>query len=332
MKGLDPRVTVSVIMAISRNGVIGDCGKLPWNLPADMKHFRFITMGGIVIMGRKTYESIPITFRPLPGRLNIILTRDTQYWSIGLVRNSLPSALKLAMEPRPSSGLETPPDVFIIGGAEVFKEALTLPEVTHLYITRIDADFEGDVRLDLDLSGWELVSSDPHARDSENHFDYCFEVYKRKAPVASFVNLDNARLDEQREVMRKIIASGECPFCQENLLMYHKQPILRESGAWLLTHNQWPYKHLRVHLLLIAKEHAESLKDLPIEAGLEMLEMCQWAEKKFDIKSGALAIRFGDVRYNGATVRHLHVHIVAGNHEHPDFETVRFKVASRPKS
>ena len=335
---------VSLILAISANGVIGDHGKLPWEgeLPADMLRFKQLTMGGVVIMGRKTYESLPPEFRPLPGRLNIILTHKTPYWnpdwnpdmekdlaSPCLVVNSLPGALKLATGPMPHPRWRAPLKVFIIGGAKVFEEALRLPEVTRIYLTRVDADFEGGTRIDLDLSEWQLTSSAPHPKDNKNRYDCRFETYSRIAPP-QFVNLDNARVLEQVEVMKKIMARGGCPFCQDNLFEYHEQPILRDGRYWLLTYNQWPYDHLRIHLLLITKEHAEKLEDLPADAGFEMLEMCQWAEKKFNIKSGALAIRFGDVLYNGATVRHLHVHIVAGNHEHPDFETVRFKVASRP--
>jgi diadenosine tetraphosphate (Ap4A) HIT family hydrolase len=144
------------------------------------------------------------------------------------------------------------------------------------------------------------------------------------------VNLDHARHDDQRDVMQRSIDAGECPFCLDNLRRYHRQEILKETHYWLLTYNQWPYPLSKPSLLLISKTHAERLQDLDTVAGTEMLLCLQWAERAFCIQSGVYAMRFGDTKYNGATVAHLHCHIIVPDTSDPQFETMRFKVGTKP--
>jgi len=148
-------------------------------------------------------------------------------------------------------------------------------------------------------------------------------------PEKPFVNLNNARLEEQRKIMEQILAQGVCPFCSEHLRKFHTQPILKETSHWILTNNQWPYKNTKVHLLAIYKIHAESLSEINPEAGAEVFELIRWAEQKYTIKGGGLGMRFGDPMYNGGTVRHLHAQILAADiadKKHPDYKPVRFKV------
>jgi len=124
---------VNVIAAIGKNGELGGGGKLLWHLPEDFKHFKETTMGKPVIMGRATYESIG---RALPGRLNIILTRDSRYSQDGCeVAHSLEEAVSLARQ-------SDSDEVFIIGGANVYKQALESGIVDRLYLTLIDAEFD----------------------------------------------------------------------------------------------------------------------------------------------------------------------------------------------
>lgn len=150
---------------------------------------------------------------------------------------------------------------------------------------------------------------------------------KEKPPT--FVNLGNARNDEQRGVMENIEATGDCPFCPDNLHKYHKEPILREGKHWLVTPNQWPYKHTRVHLLAIATYHAEDITDLR-EGSLDELQThLQWASAEYQIAAGGLAMRFGSVDHNGATVRHLHAHIIVPELELGVGEEVRFRISSK---
>lgn len=142
----------------------------------------------------------------------------------------------------------------------------------------------------------------------------------------NFVNLNNARLDEQRRVMEQIEQNQECPFCPENLTKYHKQEILRKGTHWILTHNQWPYKNTDLHLLAIATYHAEKLSDLQEGSFNELQEHMVWAENEFHVNAGGIAMRFGDVSNNGATVNHLHAHLIIPSPDKPSDEKVRFKI------
>lgn len=143
----------------------------------------------------------------------------------------------------------------------------------------------------------------------------------------SFVNLSNARNDHQRGVMEEITNNNECPFCPNALHKYHKEPILRSGQHWSLTHNQWPYEHTRVHLLAIATYHAESLKDLKPGAFDELQDHFVWAEDAFKIAAGGLAMRFGDTAKNGASVRHLHAHLIVPEETTDTRQKVRFKIS-----
>lgn len=146
----------------------------------------------------------------------------------------------------------------------------------------------------------------------------------------SFVNLDNARLDEQRQVMEKIVAAGHCPFCLENLRSYHHLPILRQGEFWIVTPSQWPYPHTRHHFLLIAKTHVEQISELMPEAGQDLFELIRWLQVTYQIPGGGFAIgmRLGDLDYSAGTVRHLHAQFVVPDLDDPDYEPVRFKVGS----
>lgn len=143
----------------------------------------------------------------------------------------------------------------------------------------------------------------------------------------SFVNLNSARFDDQRRTMEHIIEDGVCPFCPENLSRYHKQEILKEGASWLLTPNQWPYEHTSLHLLAIAKRHIESLSDLEADDFAELLSLFQWAEQEYKIVSGGIAMRFGDVTRNGASVRHLHAHLIVPSVDKPAEHQIKFKIS-----
>lgn len=150
---------------------------------------------------------------------------------------------------------------------------------------------------------------------------------EEQAPVG-FVNIANARNDEQRDVMEKIAEHGDCPFCPENLERYHRNPIVRRGEHWLLTENQWPYDHTRIHMLAIAAYHAEALEDLQEGAFEELGDHFRWASKEHAITAGGIAMRFGsDIASNGATVRHLHAHLIQPDPDKPADVKVRFKIS-----
>lgn len=156
---------VSIIVAQSKNRVIGKENKLLWSLPADMKHFRDTTKGGVVIMGRKTYESIG---RPLPNRINIVISSNTNLQIEGCeVCNSLESALEKA-----GSG-----EIFIIGGGEIYKQAMYLAD--KIILTEINEEFEGDTYFPEIDSNWVKVSKKDFLPDEKNKYSYSFIEYER---------------------------------------------------------------------------------------------------------------------------------------------------------
>ncbi|MBI3318945.1 MAG: dihydrofolate reductase [Candidatus Omnitrophica bacterium] len=158
-------MTVSLIVAVSRNGVIGNEGKLPWRLPADLKRFKQLTMGHPIIMGRKTFESIG---KPLPGRTNIVITRQKNLQACGaLVAHSLEEALRLC---------EKEQEAFVIGGASIYPEALG--QADRIYLTEVHADFEGDARFQLDRAGWKEASREDHFDETSGCFYSFIELHK----------------------------------------------------------------------------------------------------------------------------------------------------------
>lgn len=162
------KATLTLIAAVARNGVIGIDNRLPWRLPADLKHFKALTLGHAVIMGRKTWESLPSGFRPLPERRNIVVTRDGAYQAAGaVIVSSLPAALAAANSDQ----------AFVVGGAELYTAALPLAD--RLQLTEIDASFEGDTWFPaIDRSQWHETGRETH--HGETGFDYAFVTYQRK--------------------------------------------------------------------------------------------------------------------------------------------------------
>lgn len=156
---------IALVWAMGRNRVIGKDGTMPWYLSADLIHFRKLTRGHVVVMGRKTYESIG---GALPKRTNMVLTRDPHFAAPGCeIVHSVEAVLRDA---RP---------VFIIGGAELYRQFL--PHAQTLYITRIHAEFEGDTFFpEYDETEWELVASTFREKDEKNPYDCTFEVYTRR--------------------------------------------------------------------------------------------------------------------------------------------------------
>ncbi|MFZ5828201.1 MAG: dihydrofolate reductase [Bacillota bacterium] len=155
---------IALVAAMGRNRVIGKDGTMPWHLPAELKHFRRVTRGKVVVMGRKTYESIG---EPLKGRTNIVLTRDLDFEAPGCeVAHSVEALLH---DERP---------LYVIGGAQLYRQFLPHADLMHL--TRIDADFEGDTFFpEFVLAEWRLVAAEPHPQDEKNLYSFTIETYER---------------------------------------------------------------------------------------------------------------------------------------------------------
>ena len=159
-----------LILAKARNGVIGKDNAMPWHLPEDMAHFKRVTLGCPVIMGRKTWDSIPPRFRPLPGRLNIVVTRQQGWSEIGAqTSSSLDSALSLC---------EQFDNVWVMGGAQIYAQALPLANTA--VVTLIDADFEGDAYAPQFGPEWQETSRETHT--SVNGLSFSFVTYNNTKP------------------------------------------------------------------------------------------------------------------------------------------------------
>ena len=165
---------LALICAMAKNGVIGNNNMLPWRLPEDLRYFRRTTMGHSIIMGRKTWESIG---KPLPGRTNIVVTRQKDYQAEGAkVRTSLEAAMRLAENIAAIDGAE---QAFVIGGAEIYR--LALPRASLFHLTRIQAEVPGDTILNGFIeSEWEEFSREDFSRDDNNPFDYSICLLQRR--------------------------------------------------------------------------------------------------------------------------------------------------------
>lgn len=158
---------LTIIVAIAENGVIGDRNALLWHISEDLKHFKALTTGHPVVMGRKTYESIG---RPLPNRTNVVITHQQQPIPGCTVVHGLEEALAL---------FAADEEVFVIGGAQIYAQALPLAD--RLCLTRVGRPYEGDTRFpDWDTDAWQLVASEHFARGAEYPHPFVFEEYIRR--------------------------------------------------------------------------------------------------------------------------------------------------------
>lgn len=160
---------ISLMVAYSKNRVIGKDNRLLWRLSDDLKNFKRVTSGHHIIMGRKTYESIG---RALPNRTNVVITRNKDYEAAGcVVVHSLEAAIELARE-----NAET--EAIITGGADIYRQALSL--VDKMYITEVDCEVDGDTYFpEMDISNWRLIDEIHWAQDSKNEYTWCFKELSR---------------------------------------------------------------------------------------------------------------------------------------------------------
>lgn len=160
---------ISLVVAAAVNNVIGMKGQLPWSLPNDMKFFKNVTWGMPVVMGRKTFEALG---KPLPGRKNIVISRNNDLPAEGIVSvKNFDDAFFVA-------GQTDAKEVMVIGGGEVYREIF--PKAGRIYITRVDAEPEGDTWFPaIDPKEWHLVSQKDHEADVKHAFNYSFQVWER---------------------------------------------------------------------------------------------------------------------------------------------------------
>jgi dihydrofolate reductase len=163
---------ISILVAMAKNRVIGRNNALPWQLPPDLRRFKELTMGHHIVMGRKTYESIG---RPLPGRTNVIITRQAGYQVPGaIVVASIDQALKVC-----SAGKEVDQEIFVIGGAQIYRQSLGLCQ--RIYITEIQQEFDGDTLFpELNQQEWREISREKHRLNDDDGLEYHFVALDRR--------------------------------------------------------------------------------------------------------------------------------------------------------
>ena len=170
----DTNITLSLIVAMADNRTIGRNNELPWHLPDDLKYFKSVTMGKPIVMGRKTFDSIG---RPLPGRLNIVITRNAEWQHSGVkTAASLQEAVAIAAEENPQDQEALILEVMVIGGEEIYRTAIELAD--RLYITQVQAEIEGDAFFpQYNESEWQEVSR--QQPESQGDIPYFFQVLER---------------------------------------------------------------------------------------------------------------------------------------------------------
>nr|AIA18171.1 Dihydrofolate reductase [uncultured bacterium] len=294
---------ITFVVAMSKNRVIGVKNRLPWVLPTDLQHFQEKTKGHPVIMGSKTYDSIPENRRPLPGRTNIVLTRDRGKTYPGcLMAHTLGEAITLAAQ-QPGSE-----EVCIIGGAHVFTEAL--PLANRIYLTEVDAIIEdGDAFFpELDPVRWQVKEEGSFTKDEKNEYGGKFLVYERtgKFPI---VEPGNGRNEEYKAQLERILASGQCPFCPNGETL-KEQEIIYENDTWFVKHNAFPLENTVFHFVLTPKRHIEFFDDISDAEWIGLKACRQWLKEKYNFTGDALYARSGELLVTGATVAHFHCHII----------------------
>lgn len=309
---------ISLLVAYSSNNVIGNKGTIPWHLSDDLKRFKQLTTGHSIVMGRKTFESIG---RALPNRRNIVITRNKKFQAEGVeVVNSIGDALKL------TKGEE---EIFIIGGGEIYRQSID--KADKIYATIIDTEIEGDTFFPrVNLQKWQLSRLEKHHDEkSGNNFHYA--EYTRRLKPARLYYHDAGRSLEQIWQMEYLEQRQACVFCEDHFKKEHREPIEIETKHWMVTKNDYPYDNTKLHLLYVPKKHANKLSDLAPEALAELPEVLKKIEQHFKLRSYGQFMRVGDFRFNGATVHHLHGHVLVGDSEHPDFDGIYVKLASKPR-
>lgn len=307
---------VSIIFAMNAARIIGNKGELPWSLPSDLRRFKQLTTGHPVIMGRKTFDSILArNGKPLPGRTNVVITRNTSYWKQEQRNNSgkFQDCMFVSSLDEGILLTDIESEIFIIGGAEIYAQAL--PIADRMYFTQVSGAFEGDAKFPLfNMNDWgtihdKLVCTDEHP--------YAYSILSRtnRAPssrriaASNLVNPAFAKNIDYGNTIDEILKAGDCPFCPNNF-RWHPWPILQRSGEWFITRSGWPYKNAGHHFLILGNHHLISTVEMTPEDSASVRHLTSWAVAQFNLKGYGRMSRSGDTNYTGATVQHLHFHLI----------------------
>ena len=326
---------ISIIVARDKARVIGKSNDLPWNIPADMKHFRELTTGNVVVMGRATYESIG---RALPNRKNVVITGklDFQDEENLFFVNNYDEAIVFASQ----IASEDNCDVYVIGGSAVYAEAINDPRVERLVVTLINNEFDGDRFFPFTSpKDWELVEFEKHIPSNSNDqdlYELAFMRYSRRKGANnpdSIFYYPSSRSAEQTKKMQDIESLGICPFCSEWLEWFHDSPIDTnfEFEHWVVTPNDNPYEGSVSDLLVISKQHTIKFSDLEKEAQAEFGLVIAEIASKYTLFNYALGMRVGPASMVGGSVNHLHAHIKVGDVYNDSHKPIKFKMSNKPQ-
>lgn len=308
---------IGIIAALGHNGEIGLSGALPWptNLTADMKHFRNITMGDTVVMGRATYESIG---RPLPGRRNIVVTSHPMSAQADVeIVSDLEQFLR---------GAENSSDfVWVIGGSDVYRAAL--PYARRMELTQVDAVFEADRFFPpVAWTEWHMTHTEFGGLVAGQRFGLCYQTWDRQAaPGSPLYLLDNFREPEQLAEMVELTERNHCFMCH----IHEDREVLIRGQYWNVFHNEFPYKHTKQHFLLVPRAHHLTLDTMMAGEHAEYGLLLTTIMKQYQLTGCSTFMRIGEMRLTGATVAHIHGHLIAGDVDDPDFEPVKVKLAGK---
>lgn len=295
-------MTISFVLAMSKNRVIGSAGQLPWKLASDMKRFTHLTTGHPVIMGSKTYESLPTSYRPLKGRTNIVLSRDPkQKYSGAECFSSLADAIRFAA--RQPGGEE----VMIIGGGQIFE--LAIPLVHKIYLTQVETELTGDTYFPLlDSDRWSVKADGGFSADKKNQFDGTFLTYTRtnRFPI---VEPENGRNEQYRQQLEQILESKQCPFCPGGETL-KEQEIIKQTEMWLAKENSYPIPNSLYHFMIFPARHIEDTSDILAKEWQDLTSLRLWLKNKYKFNGDVMYIRSGEPMVTGATVTHLHWHLI----------------------
>ncbi|MFH1171135.1 MAG: dihydrofolate reductase [bacterium] len=321
------RPRISIIVAWANGGVIGNNGDLPWHLPDDLQRFKERTMGHTVIVGRVTYESILQRLgHTLTGREVIVLSRMRTYGG---------EHVRTARTFEEALGyVEHEQEVFVIGGAQVYAQAL--PIADRMYVTEVSGDYRGDATFPRSDITW-VCCIDQVVLGSGGRPSHTFLTYDRapaspQPPAVPLVTLEHARNDSQRQLMERILGTETCPFCPAGEGYAEMEDVVRKGRFWDIRPNRWPYPNTRLHLLFILHRHVGTVSELRPVEWEELLELIRWAEARYGITGGSIGIRFGNPSETGATVRHLHAHLIVPDLTviaDPSYERVRFPMGPK---
>ena len=293
---------ISFVAAMAKNRAMGINGHLPWNVPSDMKYFMKTTLGHPIVMGSKTFESMP-GGKALPKRTNIVVTRDAhkQYEGTSTFTD-LSEALKLAAK---SPGGE---EIMVIGGGHVFAEML--PIAHRIYLTIINAEIEdADTFFPvLDETRWARKEVGHFEKNNENEYSGTFYIYERTGHYP-IVEPANGRNEEYQNQLNRILESGICPFCAGGETL-REQEILRQNKNWWVKENAHPLANTLCHFVITPHRHIESVDAISPEEWLDLQEMRAWLKAQYNFTGDAMYVRSGEPLVTGATVAHLHWHLI----------------------